>query len=212
MRRRGTPTLYELWRPSSRAEGGATLPSPIVGSTPRVMRVASGTMLLMIAGAAVLLVIVFYLGYGKGRSVGISEGLAQRAALEQVQATARTVQDPLLSPPQPPPGPAATASPAGGDPRVEGLWYFTLARPASATAAEMLAFCRSEGLDAHLVSDDNGKSRKIIVVPALASPDARKLPAGQQLEAKIKSVGNRWKAKAKGNRNFSDAQLELFKR
>jgi hypothetical protein len=79
-------------------------------------------------------------------------------------------------------------------------------------AAEMLAFCRAEGLDAYLVSDDNGKSRKIIVNPPLFSQEARRLPEGQQLETRIKSVGNRWKAKAKGNRNFSDAQLELFKR
>jgi hypothetical protein len=75
----------------------------------------------------------------------------------------------------------------------------------------MLAFCRAEGLDAHLVSEDNGKSRKIIVLPPLASAEARKTPAGQALEAKIRKAGDRWKAKAKGNRNFSDAYPELFK-
>lgn len=176
------------------------------------MRIPTGVMLLGTAAGVVLLVVVFMFGYGKGRSAGITEGLAQRAALEQVKETARAVQDPLNQPSQVPPSTAPTATPPGGDPRIDGLWYFTLARPGAATASEMLAFCRSEGLDAHLVSDDNGKSRKIIVVPALASPEARKLPAGQQLETKIKSVGNRWKAKAKGNRNFSDAQLELFKR
>jgi hypothetical protein len=31
------------------------------------------------------------------------------------------------------------------------------------------------------------------------------------LEARIKTVSQRWKAKAKGNKDFSDAYLELFR-
>jgi len=90
--------------------------------------------------------------------------------------------------------------------------YFVIARPADQIAAEMLAFCRAEGLDAHLVPDHNaGRSRKIIVLPGLASAEARKSPDAQKLEARIKTVGQRWKAKAKGNKDFSDAYLELFR-
>jgi hypothetical protein len=83
--------------------------------------------------------------------------------------------------------------------------------PTQAGGEALVAFCRSEGLDARMVSDDNGKSRKIIVLPGLAGPEARKSADGQALEAKIKSVGQRWKAKAKGNRSFDDAQLEPYR-
>jgi hypothetical protein len=193
----------------------------------RSLRIPLGFLWLMGVGVLVLAAIAYAFGYGRGRSAGFAEGVSQKLEEQTAQLTARSVRDPLRSaapavatpaaeispapevqtaPSAPPAGPAA-----GGDPRQAGLWYFTLARPSAASAAEMLAFCRAEGLDAHLVSDDNGKSRKIIVLPPLASAEARKTPAGQALEAKIRKAGDRWKAKAKGNRNFSDAYPELFK-
>jgi hypothetical protein len=184
----------------------------------RPLRIPTGSIWLVVLAVFGALAIAFSIGYGRGKSVGFAEGVAQREALEQTKATMRSVQDPLAqggagAPDSGSAGGSSVPAPAPrpGEPRVAGYWYFTLAHPTAAMASQMLEFCRSEGLDAYLVSDDNGKSRKIIVLPALASTEARRTQAGQQLETKIKSVGNRWKAKAKGNRSFSDAQLELYK-
>lgn len=193
----------------------------------RSLRVPLGFLWLL--GVAVLLVAVvaYAFGYGRGKAAGFNDGLAQRAGVDLAAATTRSVQDPLLKQASTPvaqvtsaPADAKGASQAGGsesapkdgDPRRKGVNYFVIARPSEQVAAEMLAFCRAEGLDAHLVSDHNGgRSRKIIVLPGLASSESRKAPEAQKLEARIKTVGQRWKAKAKGNKDFSDAYLELFR-
>ena len=223
MKRRGTPTLYELAR--STAGGGESSASPTLAIAMRSLRVPLGFLWLL--GVAVLLVaiVAYAFGYGRGRSAGFAEGLTQSLGERTAQATTQRVRDPLVQAPAAPAAPATRAEAAttpkaapakaaaqGGDPRVAGYWYFTVARPSSAAAPDMLAFCRAEGLDAHLVSDDNGKSRKIIVLPPLMNAEARKTPEGQKLEASIQKAGNRWKAKAKGNKNFSDAYPELFTR
>ena len=191
----------------------------------RSLRVPLGFLWLL--GVAVLLVaiIAYAFGYGRGKSAGFAEGLTQSLGERTAQATAQRVRDPLAQPageaalpaPRSETAPTARTTPAkgstpGGDPRVSGYWYYTVARPSAAAAQDLLAFCRAEGLDAHLVSDDNGKSRKIIVLPPLMNAEARKTPEGQKLEASIQKAGNRWKAKAKGNKNFSDAYPELFTR
>jgi hypothetical protein len=170
-------------------------------------------------------IVAYAFGYGRGKSAGFAEGLTQSLGERSAQATTRSVRDPLNQPapapaptvrsespaPQPARTPAPKAAAGGGDPRMSGYWYFTIARPSAVAAQDLLAFCRAEGLDAHLVSDDNGKSRKIIVLPPLVNAEARKTAEGQKLEASIQKAGNRWKAKAKGNKNFSDAYPELFK-
>ena len=226
MKRRGTPTLYELARSTSAA--GDSPASPTLALAMRSLRVPLGFLWLL--GVAVLLVAIlaYAFGYGRGKSAGFAEGLTQSLGERTAQATAQRVRDPLTqqggeatapaprveaasSAKQVPAKTASKASPPGGDPRVSGYWYYTVARPSAAAAQDLLAFCRAEGLDAHLVSDDNGKSRKIIVLPPLMNAEARKTPEGQKLEASIQKAGNRWKAKAKGNKNFSDAYPELFK-
>jgi hypothetical protein len=224
MRRRGTPTLYELARSTSASDASSRPSSGALEVAMRSIRIPLGFLWLLGVCVLILAVVAYAFGYGRGRSAGFAEGVSQKLEEQAAQASVRTVRDPLRQPApvtvaaEPAPEPVAAERPAapapvptGGDPRQAGYWYFTLARPSAAAANEMLAFCRAEGLDAHLVSEDNGKSRKIIVLPPLANAEARKTPAGQALEAKIKKAGDRWKAKAKGNRNFSDAYPELFK-
>lgn len=102
-------------------------------------------------------------------------------------------------------------TPPEQDPREKGVNYLTLARPSAQQAETMLAFCRAEGLAAHLVLDNNTKLRKIIVTPGLRTTTALQTKDGQELLAKVKSVGLRWKGLKKGNKDFSDAYLELFR-
>ena len=230
MRRPGTPTLYELARSTSGGDTSNRPSSSAVELAMRSIRIPLGFVWLLGVAVLVLAVIAYAFGYGRGKTAGFAEGVSQKVEEQVAQAGVRGVRDPLRQPAPTPapaapvatvpaPAPVPAESPAaprqvattGGDPRQAGYWYFTLARPSAAGAEEMLAFCRAEGLDAHLISEDNGKSRKIIVLPPLANAEARKTPAGQALEAKIRKAGDRWKAKAKGNRNFSDAYPELFK-
>ena len=228
MRRRGIPTLYELARSGMSGGGDASTARAVPGlsSAMRSLRIPLGFLWLLGVGVLVVGVIAYAFGYSRGKTAGFNDGVAQRFGQDSAAATARAVQDPLLKPAATPAvetgvttaraqapsqnGQATTAT--NGDPRQKGVNYFVIARPADQIAAEMLAFCRAEGLDAHLVSDHNaGRSRKIIVLPGLASAEARKSPDAQKLEARIKTVGQRWKAKAKGNKDFSDAYLELFR-
>lgn len=229
MRRRGTPTLYELARSTSgggaEAAGARSAPS-FIASAMRSIRVPMGFVWLIGVGVLLLAMVAYAFGFSRGKAAGFSEGVNQQLGQEQARVTTRAVQDPLAPSAAPPAAAtpaAATSRPsapssvvepavAGGDPRRKGAWYFRIVTGATPQGGEALvAFCRSEGLDARVVSDDNGKSRNIIVLPGLAGPEARKTVDGQALEAKIKSVGQRWKAKARSNRSFDDAQLEPYR-
>lgn len=211
---------------SGGGDASAARAMPGLSSAMRSLRIPLGFLWLLGVGVLVVGVIAYAFGYSRGKSAGFNDGVAQRFGQDTAAATTRAVQDPLLksttapavdtaAPPARAQGSTQgtqTASAANGDPRQKGVNYFVIARPADQIAGEMLAFCRAEGLDAHLVSDHNaGRSRKIIVLPGLASAEARKSPDAQKLEARIKTVGQRWKAKAKGNKDFSDAYLELFR-
>lgn len=91
----------------------------------------------------------------------------------------------------------------GGDPRQPGLNYFVLAHAAALKGAPMVEFCRKNGLDAHLVPDDNGELRLVIVCPGFSGGE-RQSAAVKALEAKIRSVGLKWKSSARGNGDFGD--------
>ena len=107
--------------------------------------------------------------------------------------------------------PPRTATDNNGDPRVKGERYFVLAHPSSERAPEMLDFCRLNGLDAYLVPDDNALLRKIIVLPGYRDASDKSSPEIKNLEAKIRSVGDKWKRASRGNKDFGDAYPELFR-
>jgi hypothetical protein len=231
MRRRG-PVPYELMRTD---RGGAAAPigdrePPPIGPG-RSLRVPMGyvpvvAMVVLLVGAA---------GYVWGFSRGRSEARQDAArTLESAMAT-RTIADPLggagaaspgpdgrgaaAPPPRersgtaaaPPLAAALPLPPAGdGDPRVPGLNYFVLSHTAPAMGESLVAFCRSEGLEAHLVEDHRGVRRKVIVVPGYADGD-RLSPQVQALERRIREVGLRWRAQRRGNEDFSGYYPELFR-
>lgn len=91
----------------------------------------------------------------------------------------------------------------GGDPRQVGLNYFVLAHVAARNGEPMVDFCRKNGLDAHLVPDDNGELRLVIVCPGFQGGE-RQSASVKALETKIRSVGLKWKSAARGNRDFGD--------
>jgi len=205
----------------------------MMSSAMRSLRIPLGFLWLLGVGVLLVAVIAYAFGYGRGKSAGFTEGLNQRLGQQTAADNTRAVQDPLVHIAQPatttlqssrtirPATSAATTAPAitaatskdpDGDPRHKNVNYFVIARPSEQSAAGMLAFCRAEGLDAYLVLDHNNSlSKKIVVLPGLASAKDLKSADGQKLEAQIKIVGQRWKAKSKGNKDFSDAYLETFR-
>jgi hypothetical protein len=96
------------------------------------------------------------------------------------------------------------------DPRVAGLNYFVIASGVlEERVPEILAFCRSKGLDAWVVPDQNGRLREITVLPGFEA-GRRSAPEIKDLEAKIRRVGVLWKAAGRNNQDFAGAYPKRF--
>ena len=108
-------------------------------------------------------------------------------------------------------GSKAAAPDNNADPRVKGMRYFVLGHPSSERAAEMVEFCRLNGLDAYLVPDNTALLRKVIVLPGYADAKDKASPEIKALEAKIRTVGEKWKKTSpRINQDFSQAYPEKF--
>jgi hypothetical protein len=226
MARRNGPVPYEL---IGRTRGWSALGNrPVETETPtigpgRAVRVPAGYLLLAGVGVAAAMVAVFVWGFSRGEATARSE----TAKTLEAAVAARSVRDPLGDP-----GSTARADevgsagaveidagrgtapqatePIGGDPRRPGLNYFVLAHATVETAPELVAYCRSQGLEAHVVADHNGVLRKVIVTPGYAD-GARRSETVQALERRIRDVGLSWKGQRRGNADFSGAYAELFR-
>ena len=222
MTRRGAPALYELMRrpgaPADAAPRAAPAPAPASSRTgrapglPESFTISLGRAAALAAGVVVLVAIAYGIGVQRGR-----------ATAGRVDAEPASI-DPVTPAPS---RPSAATSGAGGrqataparpaatdnkgDPRIKGERYFVLAHPSSDRASEMVEFCRANGLDAYLVPDDNALLRKVIVLPGYKDASQKSSPEIKALEAKIRSVGEKWKKLARGNKDFGDAYPELFR-
>ena len=208
-----------------RRPGSAASPAPAPSPAPRrtgkgpsipdAFEVSLGRALAIGAGVVVAIAIAYGIGVQRGRSLSGGAPAAADASTQSGSAAA----EPASSPRIPSLGRGAskpTAKPVSAtdntvDPRVKGLRYFVIAHPASQRAAEMVEFCRENGLEAFLVPDDNAMLRKIIVLPGYRDASEKSSPEIKSLEAKIRSVGDKWKRSSKGNKDFSDAFPELFR-
>ena len=230
MVRRGSPALYELMRKpgSGGGAGQGDVPSgaPRRGSPgpglPDSFEVSLGKAAAIAAGCVVLLAIAYGIGVQRGRSLGRDPGSSDSGARTEVSPPAVTPPPGTGTVGNAPAGPTGTAPRKAGtadraatdnnaDPRVKGTRYFVLAHPSSERAAEMVEFCRENGLEAFLVPDDNALLRKIIVLPGYRDASEKNSPEIKALEAKIRSVGDKWKRSSRGNKDFSDAYPELHR-
>jgi hypothetical protein len=227
MPRRKGPVPYEL---IGRTRGWSTLghrPAdpdvPPIGPG-RAVRVPAGYLLLGAVCVAAGMVAVFVWGFSRGEATARSE----TAKTLEAAVVARSVRDPLggseLDSDRIDDGTESGAGwseatdraggaelePGGGDPRRSGLNYFVLAHATVEAAPELVAFCRSQGLEAHVVADHNGVLRKVIVTPGYAD-GARRSETVQALERRIRDTGLSWKAHRRGNADFSGAYPELFR-
>lgn len=226
MTRRGAPALYELMRRPGTPAEGAPRPAPRVAPTapagaprtgrapglPESFTVSLGRAAALAAGVVVLVAIAYGIGVQRGRSTA-SRGAADPTAIDSVSppAPSRAGASGATTPRQPNAPARPTATDNKGDPRIKGERYFVLAHPSSDRASEMVEFCRANGLDAYLVPDDNALLRKVIVLPGYKDASQKSSPEIKALEAKIRSVGEKWKKLARGNKDFGDAYPELFR-
>jgi hypothetical protein len=212
--RRGAPTLYEMRR--AVRESGPSAPGR--GS----VRLPTGVLAMGVAACVALITVAYVVGYSIGKHAGERESL---------QGPVPPLVDPLAqASSEPQPGASGDTLPVvggtaasdtaravpeltpftGDDPRLPGLNYFILATTDPSGATEMVEFCRSNGLDAHIGGGHNGRLRQVVVVPGFPS-DGRGSPEIKALEAKIKQVGAQWKALRRGNSDFRDYYPKLQK-
>ncbi|MCE2884643.1 MAG: hypothetical protein LW806_07075 [Planctomycetaceae bacterium] len=111
-------------------------------------------------------------------------------------------------------GPGAAEAGLGpasaGDPRQVGLQYFVLCSTLEPNAIKVVEFCRSKGLDAYVVPDQNGRLREVTVLPGFASGE-RSSPAIKELEERIRKVGVLFKASGPGNSDFGDRYIKTHR-
>ena len=108
-------------------------------------------------------------------------------------------------------GSSAALGPAtAGDPRQAGLSYFVLCSTLEANALKVVDFCRSKGLDAYVVPDQNGRLREVTVLPGFEAGE-RSSPAIKELEERIRKVGVSWKASGSGNSDFGDRYIKTHR-
>jgi len=201
MPRDGT-TLYEARRRGGASGGGLI--------TPRPVRLPLGIVIIVAVLVACIALLAYWIGFSRGRHEG--EGGAREAA----QAPSHTI-DPI--PPTTPGRPSTTPSAVAdsplppaqeGDPRQVGMNYFVIAgEVASDRAVEMVAFCRTKGLDAVAIPGNNARSH-VFVLPGFGREERGAAPV-KSLEAKIRAVGAQWKAQGRGNSDFHDFYPKLFK-
>lgn len=213
--RRGAPTLYEM-RAAAR-DAGPALPGR--GS----VRLPMGVVAMAVAGCVALTTLAYVTGYSIGRRAGERDAIAapSPAPVDPIAQDRATGGMPQVGGPGPREGAPSQGTPtqvqSGGltaltedDPRQAGLNYFILATTDPVGAAEMVEFCRSNGLDAHIGGGHNGRLRQVVVLPGFPS-DGRGSPEIKALEARIKQVGAQWKALRRGNSDFRDYYPKLQK-
>jgi hypothetical protein len=214
--------------PASDTASAAPMPSP--AGPGRFVKVPVGYAYLAVAVGLAALVVVYIYGYSAGESAA-SKRFEERRIEELTSQGNLPAYDPMTAGKTPTSlrtpagesggqtlGPqgggrnegsaagsgAQDLGPApGGDPRLAGLNYFVIAHTDGVRGPSLVQFCRSNGLDAHLVPDDNGRPRLVIVSPGFAAGE-RQSAEVKALEAKIRSVGIRWKSAARGNSDFGD--------
>jgi len=231
MARRGGPALYELLdskRGAAVPAGGLARPK----LDPRTLQ-----SLVFVAIALVLIVVAYLVGVSRGERLGRMaaegggpNGVAAVAAPPAQPGQASGArngsgnQSDGLTPENPAvagagetlaraPGAvvAAALGPASaGDPRQIGLQYFVLCSTLEPNAIKVVEFCRSKGLDAYVVPDQNGRLREVTVLPGFASGE-RSSPAIKDLEERIRKVGVLFKASGPGNSDFGDRYIKTHR-
>ena len=75
------------------------------------------------------------------------------------------------------------------DPRISGMWYFTLMQTTNSGATKLAIFCRARGLDTYVISSDNTDLYRVIALPGSMERYDAKMA---ETESKIHAIGRAW--------------------
>jgi hypothetical protein len=230
MARRGAPSTYELLKrmsssgkPTGGNAGQASAGGGLAGSRggrPVVLEISLVWMVVIAVVFVVGVVLAYNMGTRSGGGAPDSSGPSQTPGsvpgTTPGAGTSNTPNSPNApnaggTPTRSPQVPVLAATDNNGDPRVKGFKYYVLAHPSTERAPAMVEFCRTNGLDAYLVPDDNAMLRKIVVLPGYRDSSEKNSEVIRRLEADIRRVGEKWKNSQRGNKDFSDAYPENFR-
>lgn len=180
----------------------------------RSVRMPLGTIGVFVAVGIAMIMISYMLGFRKGSAIA-REDYANRLyeqhsspTLSEVKPSEVVVSQPkipILTPdieqlPKQAPTPTTSEStvstriaPMNGgimsDPRVSGMWYFTLMQTTSAGATKLAIFCRARGLETYVISSDNTDLYRVIALPGSMERYDAKMA---ETESKIHAIGRVW--------------------
>jgi hypothetical protein len=235
MARKSGPALYELLGKSKGV--GAPTGASVSKAPPRqaIFRSGEGQAIGLIAVALAAVVIAYFVGVSRGERVGRAAVVAEQEAELAGGARPAAVGSGQAQPPsaaqvQPvsesenrlagggngfPPAGLGAPTPlppleGDADPRLPGLNYFVLATVAETNARTIAEYCRSQGLDAHVVQGNNSRFFEVIVLPGFPATE-RSGPVVKELEARIRRAGVRYKAESRQNPDFGDMYHKLHR-
>ena len=75
------------------------------------------------------------------------------------------------------------------DPRIAGMWYFTLVMTTEAVATKLATFCRARGLETYVINSDDAGLYRVIALPG---SNERNDPNLNRTLHKIHAIGRKW--------------------
>jgi hypothetical protein len=223
--------------PHAPVEEGGSAPSPAVAAEqaaaanesakivqwakqPVGFRLPMGLLAGLAIAVVALVVVVFLVALQLGKQTQEKE----IAGYETAAAPMRALQEQPVKPLIPPTVEGVekqaskplemTETPEGkaSDPRQGGLNYFCLTRLPATKRDELLkavAFLKANGVDATIVSVNNGGSLKLVALKGFAKPNSD--PEAQQYKSQLQALGRKWKAQAKASSDWKDLFPEKYK-
>jgi len=183
----------------------------------RSVRMPLGTIGVFVAVGIAMIMISYMLGFRKGAAEA-RDNYANRLIEQQSAPTFSEVEPiatadnrtkmPILTPeilpraefaPNPmthevtvPMTPTPVKSARGlitSDPRIAGMWYFTLMTTTESGATKLAAFCSDEDLDTCVINSDNTRLFRVIALPGSTEPNDAKMA---ETLSKIRAIGRKW--------------------
>ena len=183
----------------------------------RSVRMPLGTIGVFVAVGVALIMISYMLGFRKGtaqeRDNYANRLIEQQSAptfseVEPVAATKNWTKVPVLTP-EILPRPEFATSPTvpevsdpvisepvkssmgliTNDPRIAGMWYFTLVTTTESGATKLATFCRARGLETYVINSDNTRLYRVIALPGSTERNDAKMA---ETLSKIHAIGRKW--------------------
>jgi hypothetical protein len=203
----------------------------------RSVRMPLGTIGVFAAVGIAMIMISYMLGFRKG-SGEARENYANRLIEQQSAPTFSEVEPvataenwpkvPVLTP-EILPRPVITSNPMtpvvtvpktstpvessmgliSSDPRIAGMWYYTLVTTTESGATKLATFCRARGLETYVINSDNTRLYRVIAFPGSTKRSDAKMA---ETLSKIHAIGRKWAGTTDGRgSDLRDAYLSLKK-